>query len=230
MPAQIDRCGDAERNRPTGSVIPKEDLEHIAEAAIRCNCWVLVDEIYERIVYDGLQVPSLLTLPGMAERTIIVDGFSKAFAMTGWRLGYGIMPPKLVDRVELLLTHSTGSTAEFTQLAGLQALLGDQTPSEKMVSAYQQRRDRIVSGLNSIPGVHCQIPKAAFYAFPNIKSYGIDSSTLARQILDEAGVALLPGVGFGANGEGYLRLAYANSLENIDRAIDRLSTFFAGLK
>jgi aspartate/methionine/tyrosine aminotransferase len=132
--------------------------------------------------------------------------------------------------VELLLTHSTGSTAEFTQLAGLQALLGDQTPSEEMVAAYQQRRDRIVSGLNSIPGVHCQTPKAAFYAFPNIKSYGIDSSTLARQILDEVGVALLPGVGFGANGEGYLRLAYANSLENIDRAIDRLSTFFAGLK
>ena len=217
-------------SNPTGSVIPRADLEHIATAAQRYDCWVMVDEIYERIVYDNLQVTSLLTLPGMAERTIVVDGFSKTYAMTGWRLGYGIMPAALAERVELLITHSIGSTAEFTQLAGLAALSGDQHATEQMVAAYQQRRDAIVAGLNRIPGVHCLTPRAAFYAFPNIKSFGIRSGDLARQILDQAGVALLPGTAFGAQGEGYLRLSYANSLENIAEALQRLAGFFERLR
>jgi aspartate aminotransferase len=214
---------------PTGSVIPLCDLEHIAEAAQRHNCWVLVDEIYEHIVFDGLRVPSMLTLPGMAERTIVVDGFSKTYAMTGWRLGYAIMPRELAARVELLLTHATGSTAEFTQLAGLAALIGDQTPTCQMVEAYQERRDHIVAGLNSIAGIRCLSPKAAFYAFPNIEAYGIRSGELSRMILDQVGVALLPGTAFGQFGEGYLRLSFANSIENLDKAVERLRQFFGSL-
>jgi len=214
---------------PTGSVIPLCDLEHIAEAAQRYNCWVLVDEIYEHIVFDGLRVPSMLTLPGMAERTIVVDGFSKTYAMTGWRLGYAIMPKELASRVELLLTHGTGSTAEFTQVAGIEALKGDQTPTCQMVEAYQERRNRIVAGLNSIPGIRCLSPKAAFYAFPNIEAYGIRSGELASMILDKVGVALLPGTAFGQFGEGYLRLSFANSIENLDKAVERLRQFFGSL-
>lgn len=217
-------------SNPTGSVIPLEDLKHIAEAAIKYDCWVLADEIYENIVYDGLRVPSILTLPGMAERTIITDGFSKTFAMTGWRLGYAVMPEALAARMELLITHGTGSTAEFTQLAGLQAIRGDQTECEEMVKAYQTRRDQVVAGLNSIPGVHCLSPKAAFYAFPNIKSFGIRSNELAARILNETGVALLPGTAFGQYGEGYLRLSFANSLENLNKAVEKLHLFFATLR
>ncbi len=213
-------------SNPTGGVIPYEDLKHIAAAAEKYNCWVLVDEIYERIVYDHLHVDSFLTLPGMAERTIVVDGFSKTYAMTGWRLGYAIMPQDLADRIELLVTHAVGSTAEFSQIAGVAALTGDQSATEQMVAAYQERRDCIVAGLNSIPGMHCLTPKAAFYAFPNIKSFGVSSSVLARRILDEVGVALLPGTAFGCQGEGYLRLSYANSLENIQKAVERLAAFF----
>ncbi len=214
---------------PTGSVIPLEDLKHIAEAAIKYDCWVLADEIYEHIVYDGLRVPSILTLPGMAERTIVIDGFSKTFAMTGWRLGYAVMPKELAARTELLLTHGTGSTAEFTQMAGIQAIRGDQTECEEMVRAYQARRDQVVAGLNSIPGVHCLLPKAAFYAFPNIKSFGIRSNELATRILNETGVALLPGTAFGQYGEGYLRLSFANSLENLTKAVEKLRQFFTTL-
>ncbi len=216
-------------SNPTGGVIPFEDLQHIAAAAEKYDCWVLVDEIYERIVYDGLKVDSFITLPGMAERTIMLDGFSKTYAMTGWRLGYAVMPQDLADRVELLLTHAAGSTAELTQLAGIAALTGDQSATAQMVEAYQQRRDRIVAGLNSIPGVHCLSPKAAFYAFPNIKAFGVSSSVLARRILDEAGVALLPGTAFGKQGEGFLRISYANSLENLEKAVDRLAAFFKGM-
>ena len=155
-------------SNPTGGVIPSADLEHIAEAAQRYDAWVLSDEIYTRIVYDGLEVPSIYSLPGMAERTIIMDGFSKTYAMTGWRLGYGIMPRELAKRVGLLLTHSVGCTAHFTQFAGVEALTGPQDQVELVVAEYQHRRDVIVGDLNALPGVSCQNPQGAFYVFPNI--------------------------------------------------------------
>jgi aspartate aminotransferase len=216
-------------SNPTGGVIPEEDLEHIAEAAKRYDCWVLSDEIYMRMAYDGLDVPSIAALPGMAERTVIIDGFSKTYAMTGWRLGYGIMPEALADRVQLLHTHSIGCTAHFTQLAGIEALTGPQDKAEEMIAEYQRRRDSVVAGLNAIPGVSCQTPQGAFYAFPNVKSFGKSSDELANLILDEAGVALLPGTSFGEYGEGYLRIAYANSLENIEKALERVGDVLSSL-
>ena len=214
---------------PTGGVMPRSDLEHIAEAALRHDCWVLSDEIYARLAYDGLEVPSIAALPGMAERTVIVDGFSKTYAMTGWRLGYGIMPEELAGRIELLLTHSVGCSAHFTQYAGLEAVLSRQDWVDEMVAEYQRRRDRLVAGLNAIPGVTCKMPQGAFYAFPNIKAFGRSSSELAALLLEEAGVALLPGTAFGQYGEGYLRLAYANSLENIERALERIGEVLSRL-
>ncbi len=209
-------------SNPTGGVIPAADLKHIAEAAQRYDAWVLSDEIYTRIVYDGLEVPSIYSLPDMPERTIIMDGFSKTYAMTGWRLGYGIMPRELARRVGLLLTHSVGCTAHFTQFAGIEALTGPQEQVDLVVAEYQKRRDVIVDGLNAIPSVTCQKPQGAFYVFPNIKSLGISSVDLANYLLDEAGVALLPGSSFGLGGEGYLRLSYANSVENIQRALAQI--------
>ncbi|MCP4427924.1 MAG: pyridoxal phosphate-dependent aminotransferase [Chloroflexi bacterium] len=214
-------------SNPTGGIIPKADLEHIAAAAKKNDAWVLSDEIYARIVYDGIDdAPSIYALPDMAERTVIMDGFSKTYAMTGWRLGYGIMPVELARRVGLLLTHSLGSTAEFTQHAGIEALTGDQAQVDAVVAAYQRRRDVIVDGLNSLPSISCQKPQGAFYAFPNIKALGKSSANVANWILEEAGVALLPGSAFGAYGEGYLRLSYASSIVNIERAIDRMATIF----
>jgi aspartate aminotransferase len=209
-------------SNPTGGVIPPADLEHIAAQAEKFNCWVMSDEIYARIVYDGLEAPSISVLPGMKDRTIIVDGFSKTYSMTGWRLGFGIMPKDLAARVDLLLTHSIGSTAHFTQFAGLEAVTGPQEKVEEMVSEYQRRRGVIVDGLNAIPGFTCQKPQGAFYVFPNITGTGMESITLANLILEEAGVALLPGNSFGAHGEGYLRLSYANSIENIEKGLKRI--------
>lgn len=208
---------------PTGGVMPLADLEHIAAAAQRYDCWVISDEIYTRLAYDGIQVPSIASLPGMLERTIIVDGFSKTYAMTGWRLGYGIMPEALAERVELLLTHSIGCTATFTQMAGIEALTASQEIVNEVVVEYQRRRDRIVTGLNAISGIHCQVPQGAFYVFPNVKSLGIPSNQLARRLLGDAGVAVLAGTDFGQYGEGYLRLCYATSPENIDRALERIA-------
>ena len=210
-------------SNPTGGVMPKADLEHIAAAAQRYDAWVLSDEIYARIVYDGEAAPSIYALPGMAERTIIMDGFSKTYAMTGWRLGYGIMPAELARRIGLLLTHSVGSTGEFIQYAGMEAISGPQDQVDVVVAEYQRRRDVIVAGLNSLPGVTCQKPQGAFYVFPNIKALGKSSSEVANWLLDEAGVALLPGSSFGEYGEGYLRLSYANSVENIQLAIERMA-------
>ena len=207
---------------PTGGIIPRTDLEHIARAAIKHDCWVLSDEIYARIVYDDQQVDSIMGFPGMAERTIIMDGFSKTYAMTGWRLGYGIMPRELAVKVGLLLMHSVGSTAQFTQFAGIEALTGDQKQVDIVVAEYKKRRDLIVAGLNQLPGISCQNPKGAFYVFPNIKDLGKTSQQAADWLLEKAGVALLPGSAFGKFGEGYLRLSYANSLENIQKALDRM--------
>ena len=209
-------------SNPTGGVIPLEDLKHIAAQAQKYDCWVMSDEIYARIIYDGLTAHSIAALPGMKERTIIVDGFSKTYAMTGWRLGFGIMPSDLAARVDLLLTHSIGSTAQFTQFAGVEAVVGPQDMVDVMVAEYQRRRNIIVDGLNSIPGFACQRPQGAFYAFPNIKGTGMNSNDLANLILDKAGVALLPGSSFGDYGDGYLRLSYANSIENIQKGLEKI--------
>jgi aspartate/methionine/tyrosine aminotransferase len=207
---------------PTGAVIPLSDLEHIARAAQRYDAWVLSDEIYSRITYDR-EAPSIYSIPGMDARTIIMDGFSKTYSMTGWRLGYGIMPAELARRVGLLLTHAVGSTAQFTQYAGMEAITGPQDEVDKMVAEYRRRRDVIVDGLNSLPGVTCQKPQGAFYVFPNITALGMPSSQAANWFLNDAGVALLPGSAFGEYGEGYLRLSFANSTENIQLAIERMS-------
>jgi len=208
-------------SNPTGGVIPQADLEHIAKAAIQNDCWVLSDEIYNQLVFDGTQAPSIASIPGMLERSIIMDGFSKTYAMTGWRLGYGIMPEGLANRVSLLLTHSIGCTAHFTQVAGIEALTGPQDYVSMMVKEYQRRRDLLVNALNQMPGISCLKPQATFYTFPNIKATGKTSNELANLLLD-GGVAVLPGSAFGKYGEGYLRIVFANSYENIEIALERM--------
>ncbi|HEY3312927.1 MAG TPA: pyridoxal phosphate-dependent aminotransferase [Anaerolineales bacterium] len=216
-------------SNPTGGVIPRADLEHIAEKALKHNAWVLTDEIYSRLVYDGQEAPYISTIEGMQERTVIVDGFSKSYAMPGWRLGYMIAPTALAERLELLITHSAGCTAAFTQIAGMEALTGPQEVVGQMLAEYQHRRDRVVELVNAIPGVHTLTPRGAFYVFPNIKSFGLSSQVIARRLLDEAGVAVLAGTDFGPGGEGYLRLAYATSMEKIEAGIARMAAFFARL-
>ena len=213
---------------PTGGIIPIEDLNHIAEAAKEHDCWILSDEIYTRIIYDGLTANSIAGLPGISERTIIMDGFSKTYSMTGWRLGFGIMPRDLAEKVSLLLMHSVGSTAQFTQIAGIEAITGPQDQVDRVVSEYQKRRDLIVAGLNQLPGITCQNPQGAFYAFPNIKGLKKSSQEVADWFLEGCGVAVLPGSAFGQFGEGYLRFAYANSGENIQKALDRLVELLGG--
>jgi aspartate/methionine/tyrosine aminotransferase len=213
---------------PTGGVIPRTDLEHIAAAAQEYDCWVISDEIYARLAYDGIKVPSIASLPGMAERTVVVDGFSKTYAMSGWRLGYGIMPETLAMRVELLLTHALGCTATFTQWAGIAALSASQEMAAAMAGEYQRRRDRMVNGLNAIPGIRCTAPQGAIYAFPNVKAFSLPSRQLAAELLEEAGVALLAGTDFGEHGEGYLRLCFAVSPREIDEALERMGRFLRG--
>lgn len=214
---------------PTGGVIPFADLEHIAKATQHFGAWVMSDEIYARIVYDDLQAPSIAQVDGMLERTIIVDGFSKSYNMTGWRLGFGIMPEGLADRVQLLLTHSVGCSAHFTQIAAIEALSGPQEQVRRVVQEYQNRRDVIVAGLNDIPGISCQKPQGAFYAFPNITGLGCSSVELADILLKNAGVALLPGSAFGQQGEGYLRLSYANSMKNILQGLELIEAIVKNL-
>jgi len=211
---------------PTGGIMPLPDLEHIARTALTNHIWIISDEIYSRLIYDAVSASSIAVLPDMADQTVIVDGFSKPYAMTGWRLGYGIMPAELAERVELLLTHSIGCTATFTQIAGIHALTSNQEMAISMVAEYQQRRDILVDGLNAIPGVSCQIPQGAFYVFPNVSAFNIPARQLARRLLDEAGVAVLPGTDFGEFGEGYLRLCYATSPGEINLAIEWMTTFF----
>jgi len=208
-------------SNPTGGVIPRIDLQHIADVAKRFDCWVMSDEIYNRIVFDGLTAPSIASLPGMNERSIIVDGFSKTYAMHGWRLGYGIMPEQLAERVRLFYTHAFGCTAQASQLAAIEALTGPQDHVTMMVEQYQRRREIIVEGLNKLPGVHCLKPQGAFYAFPNIQKTKKSSQEIANLFLDH-GVAVLPGSAFGEYGESYLRLSYANSIPNIQRALERM--------
>jgi aspartate/methionine/tyrosine aminotransferase len=216
-------------SNPTGGIHSPETLTHVAAAARRQDLWVLSDEIYTRLVYES-EAPSIASLPGMLERTIIADGFSKTYAMTGWRLGFGIMPKPLAEKLDLLLTHSVGCSATFTQFAGLEAIQGPQEQVEAVVAEFRQRRDLIVSGLNAIPGVQCSTPRGAFYAFPNIQAFERSSTDLADLLLEEAGVAVLPGTAFGRCGAGYLRLSYANSMENIEEALSRIGDALAALR
>ena len=215
-------------SNPTGGVMPVAALQHIAQAAQEHDFWVLSDEIYDQLVYEA-PAPSIAALPGMAERTIICDGFSKAYAMTGWRLGFGIMPEALAERVELLLTHSVGCTASFTQVAGIEALQGPQEQVGRVVAEYRRRRDVLVSGLNQIPGDSCRRHQGAFYVFPNITQLNKSAAWLADYLLAEAGVAVLPGTAFGKNGEGYLRLCFANSMANIQLALQQMAAAIARL-
>ena len=214
---------------PTGGVIPYEDLKHIAEKARKHNCWVLSDEIYTQLVYDGAAAHSITEVDGMLERTVLVDGFSKTYSMTGWRLGYMITPVALAERLELLITHATGCTAAFTQYAGLEALTGPQDFVATMVTEYQERRDRMLELVSAIPGVHAQKPQGAFYVFPNIKSYGLSSKEIATRLIDEAGVAVLAGTDFGSGGEGYIRLVYAVSMEMIEEGVEKMGAWFNSL-
>ncbi|MBU1197514.1 pyridoxal phosphate-dependent aminotransferase [Candidatus Micrarchaeota archaeon] len=209
---------------PTGGVLEKSDLEAVAEIAKKHNLWVLSDEVYKEILYEGKHY-SIASLPEMKERTILLDGFSKTFAMTGWRLGYGIMNKTLAPHMTRLMTNSNSCTASFTQMAGIEALKGPQDSVKKMVSEFKRRRDVIVDGLNDIPGVSCLKPKGAFYVFPNVKELTKNEKTsqeLSDFIMYEANVACLPGTSFGASGEGYLRFSYANSVENIHEALKRI--------
>jgi aspartate aminotransferase len=206
---------------PTGGVIPAEDIQAIADLVRERDLMVLSDEIYIRISYDTKPV-SIASIPGMQERTIILDGFSKIFAMTGWRMGYGVMPGWLVEAVNKLMVNSNSCTASFTQRAGIAAITGPQDAAEAMVAEFRRRRDAFVDGLNSLPGFRCPRPEGAFYAFPNIQGTGLSSKELADRLLTEAGVACLSGTSFGQYGEGYLRFSYANSLERLIEAVDRM--------
>jgi aspartate aminotransferase len=213
---------------PTGGVMPEEDLRAIAELVRDRNLIVLSDEIYSRMTY-GRQHASITQFPGMTEKTIILDGFSKTYAMTGWRLGYGVMPEWLAAAVTKLMVNSNSCTASFTQRAGLAALRGPQDCVTAMVAEFAQRRAMFIAGLNRIPGFRCTMPEGAFYAFPNIMGTGLSSKVLADRLLDEAGVASLSGTSFGAFGEGYLRFSYANSRENLQLALDRIGDFVSKL-
>ncbi|MGE5567750.1 MAG: pyridoxal phosphate-dependent aminotransferase [Rhodospirillales bacterium] len=206
---------------PTGGVIPAADMEVIAGLVRDRGLMVLSDEIYSRIVYGAAPV-SIAGFPGMLERTIILDGFSKTYAMTGWRIGYGVMPEWLVDAINKLMVNSNSCTASFTQRAALAALTGPQAEVENMVAEFRRRRDAFCAGLNTLPGFRCALPGGAFYAFANIKGTGISSKELAGRLLHNAGVACLSGTAFGEYGDGYLRFSYANSYENLMEAIERI--------
>jgi aspartate/methionine/tyrosine aminotransferase len=207
---------------PTGGVLPRSDIERIANAIGDRNIMVLSDEIYSRLLFDGEQHFSIMSVPGMQERTILLDGFSKTYAMTGWRMGYGVMRPDLAAHMTRLMTNSNSCTASFTQVAGVEALKGDQSSVDHMRDEFQRRRDIFVAGLNKIKGFSCRMPKGAFYAFPNITRTGWKSKPLADALLEQAGVAALSGTSFGEYGEGYLRFSVANSLENLQKALDRI--------
>jgi aspartate aminotransferase len=209
---------------PTGGVIPREDIAGIAELVRDRDMMVLSDEIYWRIAYDETPM-SIASCPGMLEKTIILDGFSKIYAMTGWRMGYGVMPGWLAEAVNKLMVNSNSCTASFTQRAGIAAITGPQDEPERMVQEFRRRRDAFVAGLNTLPGFRCRVPEGAFYAFPNIKGTGFSSRELADRLLNEAGVACLSGTSFGEYGEGYLRFSYANSFENLMEAVRRIDAW-----
>ena len=211
-------------HNPTGGVIPAADVRAIADMVRDRDLMILSDEIYTRIYFDEEPL-SITTLPGMLEKTIILDGFSKTYAMTGWRMGYGVMPTWLVDPVNKLMVNSNSCTASFTQRAGIAALNGPQDDVTKMVAEFRRRRDAFCAGLNTLPGFRCAIPGGAFYAFPNITGTGWKSKELADALLQKAGVACLSGTAFGAYGDGYLRFSIANSYEKLMDAVERIRKF-----
>ncbi|MDO9695043.1 MAG: pyridoxal phosphate-dependent aminotransferase [Candidatus Latescibacteria bacterium] len=213
---------------PTGGVLSGADLDAIARLAVKHDFWVLSDEIYSKIIYEGAH-ESIATRPGMLERTIILDGHSKTYAMTGWRLGYGVMPRELADAVAMLQTNCNSCTASFTQIAGAEALTGPQDAAIAMVAEFRARRDLLVAGLNDIPGITCRMPHGAFYVFPNITQLGRKSAEIATLLLDKYGVAALSGTAFGRFGEGYLRFSYANSQPQIRKALERVRDMSADL-
>lgn len=216
-------------HNPTGGVIPAADIRAIADMVRDRDLVVLADEIYYRIYFDEAPL-SITTLPGMLEKTIILDGFSKTYAMTGWRMGYGVMPEWLVEPINKLMVNSNSCTASFTQRAGIAALNGPQDEVGKMVAEFRRRRDAFCAGLNKLPGVRCAIPGGAFYAYPNITGTGLSSEVLADALLQKAGIACLSGTAFGAYGEGYLRFSIANSYENLMAAIERIGQFLTSVK
>jgi aspartate/methionine/tyrosine aminotransferase len=211
---------------PTGGVLGKRDIEQIAEAIGDRNIFVLSDEIYSRLIFEGKH-HSIMAEPGFKDRTILLDGFSKSYAMTGWRMGYGVMRPDLAVQVSRLMTNSNSCTASFSQVAGVEALRGDQGSVERMCAEFRQRRDMFVAGLKRIKGFACRMPKGAFYVFPNITSTGWQSKALADALLEDAGVACLSGTSFGGFGEGYIRFSIANSMENLGRALERVEKWVA---
>jgi aspartate aminotransferase len=207
---------------PTGGVLDKTDIEAVANVLRNHDCYILSDEIYSRMLYSGEHY-SVAAEPDMLDRTIILDGFSKTYAMTGWRLGYGIFPEPLMPHIDRLAVNSISCTNAATQMAGMAALTGPQDCVDQMVGEFETRRNYIVDGLNAIPGITCKKPLGAFYVFPNVTALGVPSKVLADRILEEAGVAVLSGTAFGGYGEGYLRLSYANSIPNIQKALDRIA-------
>jgi aspartate/methionine/tyrosine aminotransferase len=214
---------------PTGGVLTLADLEAIADVARERDITVLADEIYMRILYDGAEHHSIASFPGMAERTIVLDGFSKTYAMTGWRLGYGILPEALVPAFGRLVINSVSCVASFEQVAAVEALTGPQDAVQAMVTEFEARRKLVVAGLNAIPGVTCRMPHGAFYAFPNVAGTGLDGPAMADRLLHEGGVSVLSGSAFGRVGATHLRVSYANSRENLRLALERFGEVVAGL-
>jgi len=213
---------------PTGGILSRDDLKAVADLCVKHDVMILTDEIYSRLLYED-QFESITQFEGIPERAVILDGFSKTYSMTGWRLGYGIYPEWLVDSIERLMVNSNSCTATFTQKAGMEALNGPQDPVDEMREAFQGRRNFIVKGLNQIPGISCRASKGAFYAFANVSELPLPSKELEGRLLEEAGVACLAGDGFGKNGEGFLRFSYANSIENIGEALNRIKGFVLDL-
>jgi len=213
---------------PTGSVLTKEDLRAIADIALKNDIYILADEIYSQIMYEGIH-ESISSFPGMTERTIILEGFSKTYAMTGWRVGYGVMPKDLAIQVAKLETNFNSCTTTFAQVAGIEALKGDQSAVGRMVNKFRERRDIFCDGLNRIDGFRCHKPAGAFYLFPNISKFGIKSAEMEYRLMQEAGIAALAGTSFGAFGEGFVRFSYASSTQNIKKALDKLAKFVGKL-
>ena len=212
-------------HNPTGGIIPRQDMAAIVSMLKDKNILVISDEIY-RDIYYGEQPVSIAAFPEIRDQAVIIDGFSKSYAMTGWRLGYGIMPERLVEKFNKLAVNIYSCTPPFVQLAGVQALKEGQSSLEKMVGEFRERRDILIEGLRNVPGFSCPTPRGAFYAFANVKATGYDSGVLANRLLEEAGVAVLDGAAFGEAGRGYLRFSYANSQENIYKAIEKMQRFF----
>jgi len=211
-------------NNPCGSIIGEKELEALSILAKENDILVLSDEIYIRFLYEGAH-QSITKFPGMVDRTVILDGFSKTYSMTGWRIGYGLLPDSLVEPISRLVTNSVSCTASFTQKAALEALTGPQDDSTRMVKEFRKRRDIVVTGLNNIPGIKCAIPKGAFYTFPNVEGTGLSSSDFANGLLEHAGVAVLSGESFGKFGKGYVRISFANSTRNLEEALARIENF-----